>query len=64
MWQATLSFGESKLDEVAKAYGVDILARFPIDSEFAKISDSGRIESIINEQADEAADIIEKKISI
>lgn len=32
-------FGESKLDEVAKAYGVDILARFPIDSEFAKISD-------------------------
>lgn len=57
-------FGESKLDEVAKAYGVDILARFPIDSEFAKISDSGRIESIINEPADEAADIIEKKISI
>ena len=35
-----------------------------IDSEFAKISDSGRIESIINEPADEAADIIEKKISI
>ena len=49
---------------ISSIYGVDILARFPIDSEFAKISDSGRIESIINEPADEAADIIEKKISI
>ena len=54
-------FGESKLDEVAKTY--DILARFPIDSEFAKISDNGRIETVINEPADEAANIIEKKIS-
>ncbi|MFR7820985.1 P-loop NTPase [Candidatus Pseudoruminococcus sp.] len=56
-------FGESKLDEVAKTYDIDILARFPIDSEFAKISDNGRIETVINEPADEAANIIEKKIS-
>lgn len=56
-------FGESKLDEVAKNYDVDILAKFPIDSEFARISDSGRIEAVINEAAEEAAEIIENKVS-
>lgn len=55
-------FGESKLDEVARNYGVDILARFPIDSEFAQISDNGKVEIIINESAEEAANIIESKI--
>lgn len=54
-------FGESKLDEAAKNYDVDILARFPIDSEFAKISDSGKIEIVINESAEDAANIIEAK---
>lgn len=55
-------FGESKLDEVASHYDIDILARFPIDSEFAQMSDSGRIENVINESAEEAANIIENKI--
>ena len=55
-------FGESKLDEVAKNYNIDILAKFPIDSEFAKISDSGRIETVINQSAEDASEIIEKKI--
>ena len=56
-------FGESKLDEVAKNYDVDILARFPIDSEFARISDNGRIEAVINEAAEEASEIIKNKVS-
>lgn len=56
-------FGESKLEEVSKNQGVDILARFPIDSEFAAVSDNGKIETVINEAAAEAADIIENKIN-
>lgn len=55
-------FGESNLDEISRQQDVDILARFPIDSEFAKMSDSGRIEAVINDAASEAADVIENKI--
>ena len=54
-------FGESKLDEVANQYGVDILARLPIDPDSAAACDEGRIESVINEAASAAADKLEKK---
>lgn len=54
-------FGESKIDETARNYGVDVLAKFPIDPDFAQVSDSGRIEAVMNEPAEEAAEIIERK---
>ncbi len=57
-------FGQSKLEQVAKQYGLDILARMPIDSKNAQACDEGKIESILNEDAASAADIIEKKLSI
>lgn len=56
-------FGESKLEEVAAEYGVDILARLPIDPKNAKACDEGKIESIDNAIAAEAADKLEKKLS-
>ena len=55
-------FGESKLDGVAEQYGVDILARLPIDPDSAKACDEGKIESIINEAAASAANKLEEKL--
>ena len=51
-------FGESKLTEVAKEYGLEILTRMPIDPENAKACDSGKIESVIGPEAEEAAEKI------
>ncbi|MBQ8134311.1 MAG: Mrp/NBP35 family ATP-binding protein [Clostridia bacterium] len=56
-------FGESKLDEVAKQYGIDVIAQFPIDPKNAKACDEGRIESIVSDEAKEAADKLEKILS-
>ena len=55
-------FGESKLENAAKEYGLDILARLPIDPAAAKACDEGRIESIINEDAAAAAEKLEAKL--
>lgn len=37
-------FGESHIDEVAEKYGVDVLARIPIDSKIAAAVDAGTVE--------------------
>lgn len=37
-------FGESKIDSIAKEYGIGILAKLPIDSRFAALCDRGMIE--------------------
>ena len=39
-------FGESKLDEVADAFGLPILARLPIDPNVASCYDSGLMETV------------------
>ena len=54
-------FGKSKLDEVVDRYGIEILARLPIDPDSAEACDGGRIESIISEAAAAAADKLEVK---
>ncbi len=56
-------FGKSRLEEVAKEYGIDILGRLPIDPENAAACDAGKIESLVNDAAKEAAEALEKKIS-
>lgn len=53
-------FGESKLDEVAKEYKLDILARLPISPEIASQVDKGVIELFEADWLENAADIIEK----
>ena len=53
-------FGESKLSEIAAEYGLEILARLPIDSSNAAACDSGKIESVLSDEAEEAAEKLEK----
>lgn len=53
-------FGDSKLDEVAKEYKLDILARLPISPEIASQVDKGVIELFEADWLENAADIIEK----
>ena len=53
-------FGESRIEETAKRHGVPLLARLPIDPEFARLSDAGQIELISSDAFDAAADGIEK----
>ena len=37
-------FGESKIKDILKELGVDVLGRIPIDSEIAKLVDEGNFE--------------------
>ena len=53
-------FGESKLDDVAKEYGLDILGRMPINPKLAAACDKGAIELYAGDWLDGAADRIEK----
>ncbi len=39
-------FGESRLDEVAEAFGLPVLARLPIDPKVAECYDSGLMETV------------------
>lgn len=55
-------FGESKLENIAQEYSLDILARLPIAPENAKACDAGKVESIINPDAQAAADKLENII--
>ena len=53
-------FGESRLEEVAAEYGVDVLGRLPIDPKLAAACDKGMIELFEGDWLDGAADKIEK----
>ena len=55
-------FGESHVDEVAKEYGLDVLARVPIDPSLANLADKGAVELMELPCAEEAADKIEAKV--
>lgn len=54
-------FGESKINEVAKEFGYDLLARIPIDPRIAELCDAGKIEEYDCACLDAAADAIIKK---
>lgn len=49
-------FGHSKLEEVAKETGLDILGRMPIDPKLAELCDEGRIEEMSVEYLESAVD--------
>lgn len=55
-------YGESKIDELAKAYNTDALASLPIDASLASQCDKGVIELFEGDYMERCADIIEKKI--
>ena len=53
-------YGESKIDELAKSYGTDVLAKLPIDPELASHCDKGVIELFEGDYLERAADKLEK----
>lgn len=53
-------FGESHIEEIAKAYNVDTVARIPINNKLAAAVDAGAIELFEGDWLDEVADKIEK----
>ena len=57
-------FGKSKLEVVAEEYGLKILGRLPIDPDNSTACDSGKIESVINPEAQEAAEKIRGMLGI
>ncbi len=51
-------FGRSKADEAAKEQGLQVLAKLPIDPDFAALCDAGKVELFDHCFMDDAADAI------
>ena len=51
-------FGKSKIDETAKEYNIKKVAKLPINPEFARLADEGRIEDFACEYLDNIVDTI------
>lgn len=54
-------YGESHIEQVADDFGVDVIAKLPIDPQIAKCADTGTIELFNLACLDSAADAIEDK---
>ncbi len=54
-------FGDSHIDEIAKEYDLEVLARLPIDPRFSAMCDRGMIELFEGDWLEHAADVIEKE---
>ncbi len=55
-------FGESKIEEIAARYGIENVAKLPINPVIASACDKGAVEDLEAAQLDEMANIIEKLI--
>ena len=53
-------FGRSNIEEVAKKYDVKVLAKLPIDPNFAALADRGLVELFESDALEAAADEVEK----
>ena len=53
-------FGQSKLDEVAEAFNLPILAKLPIDPKVAECFDNGEMEDIDTSKIEKVLEAIEK----
>ena len=53
-------FGDSRLEEVAEAFQLPVLARLPIDPNVAQSYDSGLMETVKTDLVDGVLDVIEK----
>lgn len=54
-------YGESHIEQVAADFGVDVIAKLPIDPQIAKCADTGTIELFNLDCLDSASDAIEDK---
>ena len=52
-------FGPSRVDKIAKDYNLDVLAKMPIDTTLATLSDKGKIEDAKVDYLDKALDMLE-----
>ena len=55
-------FGESKVEQIAKEYGIPKFAKLPIDPVIATMVDAGEVEAVSGEYVAALADFIEKEI--
>ena len=53
-------FGESKVEQIAKEFGIAHTARLPIDPAVATMVDAGEVESVSGEHIASMVDVIEK----
>ena len=53
-------FGESKLDQVAEAFDIPVLARLPIDPKVAESFDNGQMESVNTDGLNAVLEAVEK----
>ncbi|MBQ1501539.1 MAG: Mrp/NBP35 family ATP-binding protein [Firmicutes bacterium] len=54
-------FGESHLDEISAAHGIELTAAMPIDPSYAQAADSGSIEDLKTPALAELAEMLEKR---
>lgn len=54
-------FGESHLEETAAQFGLEVLARLPVDPELAKACDQGVVELFHGDYAEHLCDAVEEK---
>ena len=55
-------FGESKVEQVAKSFGIGHFVRLPIDPVVSAMVDAGEVESVSGEHIAPLADYIEKEV--
>jgi Mrp family chromosome partitioning ATPase len=55
-------FGESKVEALAKQYGIAHVARLPIDPAITAMVDAGEVESVSGEHISPIVDVIQKEV--
>ena len=53
-------FGESRIDEIAKAYNIKNVAKLPIDPKLSAASDKGMVELFEGDWLDDMCEFLEK----
>ncbi len=56
-------FGDSKIDEVAREFGLDVIGRVPLDPSLAALCDKGMIELMENDYLNDAVTAVINKTS-
>ncbi len=56
-------FGESNIEKIAKEYGLDVLAKLPIEGDLSKVVDSGLVELFEGDYLNKCAEQLEKKLN-
>ena len=55
-------FGESRVEELAKEYGIPHVAKLPIDPVITTMADAGEVESVTGRYVSGLIDVIEKEV--